>query len=165
MTPALRKRHFFSWVVLAIAVPLGFYLAILAIPPIPRNPDIPRLVAKPLEELVRQSETYPSGVSATLRSQTRSMVESGTDNGLPEMKDTSFQVEISVSQPFRAPSVLVYLSLTPGSKSVDGRLLLGRLDTTGEYRFNLDQLSAAPEAMYLIFYDDFHDKILEEIKL
>ncbi|MDX2247226.1 MAG: hypothetical protein SF052_10640 [Bacteroidia bacterium] len=165
MTPALRKRHLHTWVLLAIVVPIGFYLALLVIPKIPPGKTIPNPQPQPLENRVRSAENGSFGITANLRAQTQSMVREGTDNGLPSMEDTFFQLEILLTQPLLSPSTLVYLALEPGSNSVEEKLLIGRIGSPGQYRFNLDQLSNPPETLYLIFYDDYHKKVLLEIEL
>ncbi|MEZ4775531.1 MAG: hypothetical protein R3D00_20265 [Bacteroidia bacterium] len=163
MTPALRKRHLYTWAILGILVPVGFYMAILVIPKIQPGKVVPNLQPQPLEDLVRS--VSGAAISAHLRAQTQSIVKPGTDMGLPAMEDTYFQLELLIHQPLRTPSALVYLALEPGSTSVEGKLLIGRLGATGAYRFNLDNLPDPPEKMYLLIYDDYHQMILKEIEL
>lgn len=164
MTPQLRKRHLQIWVILALALPIGFFSAFLVVPPPAGFGDgIPNPQPVALTDLDRTAD-FPE-LTLSLRSEKRSILQEGLEHELPQMEDTDFQLEINLKQAFRAPSVLVYLSLEPDSESVEGKLLVGRLSSAGTYRFNLDQIPAPPDTVYLILYDDIHRQILHQYSL
>ncbi len=141
MTPQLRKAHRYIWFSLAVLMPLGWLLAIRAIPDeIWQQPLRPAQPAQ-LPLLVRSKQSGDFVIS--LREDSSSKHK---------------QVEVFIKKPLENPNTVI----TIGN---DGGVLLGLLGTRGVYRFDLDSLTASKNPFVLRLEDRIEGRILRTINL
>lgn len=134
MTPNLRKRHFRTWMALAVLIPVGFVWAFISIPPSPPSTSFAKHPAQPtqLEKLVKEADHQHLKI-----------------NLREDRTGTKRQLEIIVKAPLNHPSTWVYLG-TDSEVSIEGKKLVGILANQGVYRFPID---AQPDFSNIILYD------------
>ena len=148
MIHALRKRHRYTWVGLAILLPLGFILAFISIPDKQIesiNLEIGQVVALP--DVVKSKAG--TNVNITIRK-------------APDKSEQ--QLEIVVMHPLKSPAASVYLSAQPFDQAAGGQLI-GQLGPKGVYRFNLDSVQSQYSNFYLLVYDHIKAQTIEQLNL
>jgi hypothetical protein len=133
-----RKRHFVTWWVLALLIPIGFFFALKAIPEKAPPAYAPgTLDSKPLPFVASTLEE--NGIRMNLRATTQN--------------DPVSQLEVVVLGPINQPSMEVYLVGVPGPAR-----LLGLIGTQGIYRFALPD-SLVARSQYVALSNDHTHKI------
>lgn len=142
MIRPLRKRHLFTWIFLAILLPIGFLAAISVIPvkdvsKQPLNFDTSRL----LEPVVAEHST--PAFHFRFRSPTDTVLK---------------QLEVQVKETIDQPSAFVYLSNTTTS-SIDQAELVGSLAARGTYLFDLDTALNIQTVQTIFLYDKIKNEV------
>lgn len=144
----LRKRHRYTWSILAVLLPLGFVLAFLTIPE--QKMDSKNLGFGQPEALVDVVKRVEGRlINANIRK---------TAN------QPQVQLEIMVMHPIKSPAATVHLSDRPVESDADGQFI-GQLGPKGVYRFNLDSVQSQYSSFYLLIYDPIKDQPIERISL
>lgn len=137
MTPPLRRAHRIIWLLLAIALPVGFVAALRAVrPPLSQEP-IARQPPAPLPVLVRSVAT--DSIIVNLRR---------------AIQGTEQQIEIIVNEP-------VEVSATVEVQQQDNWRAVGLLNAPGTYRFGLPATKSRPTVR---FVDNLHRLTLRTVQ-
>lgn len=148
MIQTLRKRHRYTWFVLAILLPLGYILSFVSIPEAPideRNFGLDQVEAK--------GEVIKSSTGDNVRINLRG-----------EAGKQARQLEIVVLQPLKSAAASVYLNSQP-LDNAGSDFLIGQLGPKGDYRFDLDSLQSQYPGFHLLIYDHIKQKTIEQISL
>ena len=127
MIHTLRRRHFLTWILIALILPVLFLLAWNEIPEASNQIGTNQLniaLSKKTDPLVKVSELHE-----------------GANNYLV----------IKLSRSLEKPSIVAYIG---GSSTalVSESVLLGRIEGSGTYKFQTSEEST-PEGSHLLFYD------------
>ena len=134
MTPALRRSHRTIWLVLAVALPVGFGAALNAVKPIPEQAPVSQPLPDALPVVVRSVDTPTLRI--TLRRTTQ---------------PTNFQLDVVVKTALDVPSAVVRVQQPSGWQSI------GLLSAPGMYRFSLPGSGTHP---HIELVDDLHRRTL-----
>lgn len=142
MTPLLRKVHRYTWFLLVLLLPLGWFAAIWVIPD-----DVFQTPAGPAQ---------PDALPLVLQSR-----EAGdfVINVRSDSSDSKRQIEILIKKPLGNPNTTVTVQ-TKGSAEAP---TLGLLGTRGIRRFNLDSLTSHARPLRLQFVDHLQGRTLRTI--
>lgn len=142
MIHKLRNRHFYTWVVLAVLLPVGFILAWRAIPqPLfgeiitHRRPSQAQMVELSEDELVKVN-----------------VLGNAENPGL----------EIILKRPLTVPGASIYLA-PDASEDINVAQLLGQLDSKNTYYFGTGV--EIKEGQLLLFYDPINKEVFHKIPL
>jgi len=137
MIVKLRKRHLYTWVVIALALPLGIILAFTNVHEVEKD-ELATSVAEPLGEVV--SNGQGEHVLINLRK-----------------KANQYQIEAVVLKPIQAANTM--LQIAQGGNIIT----LGRLASTGVYRFSIPQNVSIGNELELTIYDQIKKTEIEKI--
>ncbi|MEM7369946.1 MAG: hypothetical protein AAF587_15175 [Bacteroidota bacterium] len=145
MTPTLRRRHQQIWMILAILLPLGFIASWMSIP----APSLPDQLTRTNPPLLQNAIQIADGTGE------------GIQVGLfaaPGQKEK--QILIEVQQELQSASTWVYSTPAQDASGTKKWTILGLLEHTGQYRFNLpsDQATAG-----IVLYDGIKQEVLQTI--
>lgn len=148
MIHPLRRQHRYTWILLAILLPLGFTLAVIAIP-----------------EQKLHSKNLGFGKTGALMDIEKSAAGTQLKANLrKDPKQLVRQIEIMVMHPLQSPSATVYLS-PEASININGGQFLGQLGPKGVYRFNLDSVQSQYSEIHLLIYDPIKDQPIDQVRL
>ena len=128
MIPKLRNQHRYTWMVLAVVLPIGFLAAWFAVPTTPTLQEIKGGNTEAYPQVVAQQEHEL--LHATLRS-----------NDSQEC-----QLELTLQQPLTLPFVRVYLHKQPAFNPRNAQEL-GLLGEKATYQFFLDSIPSMPVSL------------------
>ena len=144
----LRSRHYYTWLFLAILLPLGFAWAYFNIPenkidPFSRNVEI----------------AFPTIISSKQTDDLKVNLRQNTDG--------KQQIEIIILQPLIGAANQLFLSNSPekSNQILSGGILLGSLASKGIYRFRMPESFVKSSTIYLEIFDVFKKKEIEKIVL
>jgi len=147
MVPALRKRHFYTWLALALLLPAAFIWTLFAQPPKELHaPSYQEVEAVPFSQPI--SEAGDAFFTIRLL----------RDKSLPGR-----QLEVQVLQPIPHPSPAVHFHIATMSDSRG--IALGPLQSVGTYRFNLPQMYWEQPGQQVIIYDRIEETVLHTYNL
>lgn len=147
MTKSLRKKHVTAWTILAILLPVGIASGWLVIP----NPQTTQV------QQTVHIKTLP--VIYKTVDKKDYLVRIRTN----EIK-TEWQLEWVNKCVLTVPSAVIYPK-EEQQGAIDKRLLVGRIESTGEYLFPLKTGSGTAPWQQYILYDFIHDRVLDTIHL
>lgn len=139
MITSLRRRHVYTWVGLAISLPLVVGWAWLSIPTVPAS-SLPKSLPMAYPMLLSSRQT--DNLLVTVRGQA----------------DGRKQLDVLILQPLIGAANQLWLSQPR-------RILLGPLDGQGLYRFNLPDSLPASSTMRLIVFDAIKQQERETLTL
>lgn len=142
-----RKRHLYTWAILAILLPIGFVMALWARPTMSISKEKKEFQPPAMPNIVRS--TGEESIVVNLRS---------SATNLPPT-----QLEIQLKQQLGAPALGVYLTNSSGIKDVKGLPLVGQVSSQGIYRFELTPELANMST--LVLFDPLHKSIYQTISL
>ena len=131
----LRRRHYYSWLVLAVLLPI---LVLWAYFNIPENAEsnFKRQGILPFEKVLKSKKT--DDLEAKIRVNA----------------NRNFQLELTISNPIEGAANQVFVS---NSSQKVSKILLGSIESTGVYRFLLpDSLAKSP--VFITIFDAFKQK-------
>jgi hypothetical protein len=150
----LRRRHYYTWLALAVLLPIGFVWAYLNIPQMPSD-VFNKTATKAFPNLIQSKETTSLKVILRQNTVTPSRDEAiGIKGG--------YQIELTVLQPLVGAANQLYLSTT-SEKPL--QILLGALGNTGTYYFALPNTVTSMSPLTLTVYDAIKQKQTEQIIL
>lgn len=144
MTPTLRRRHQQIWMFLAILLPVGFMASWMAIPA-----DLPT------HELTRTM--IPALTDAQLIGQGKG---EGIQIAVFQAGGKEKQIVLKVLEERRSAGNWAYVIPTKESSGLNQASLLGLVEHTGNYRFNVP---AEQELAGIRLYDGIKKKVLQTI--
>lgn len=139
----LRKRHFYTWILLAIILPLGFFLALTAIPKEQFNNTF--LYSRPADART----TSPANNEWVTVSQL--------------LTGQHIMLEVTINQPLTVPSSLLFIASSESAPIKEARLL-GKLDSKNTSLFDLEE-AVAGKGHYLLFFDPINKVVFHKIAL
>lgn len=139
MIVKLRKRHFYTWAILAIAIPVMVVLAYGSV----RTNATQSLVTKP--------DVAFSNVVANSQGQYLLL-------NLREQQG-QYQVEVTVLKPIQAANTMLQI------QSGDKNLSLGRLESTGLYRFKIPENVVLKGQIQFRVFDEIKKTEIEKINI
>lgn len=139
MTPPLRRAHRFIWLLLAVALPVGFLATRLT----RQSPLLQAPILPP------QSTAMP----VLLRTVD---ADSLVLNLRQSVQGTERQLEILLKQPFETPSAVVCI------RQEGSRRAVGLLNAPGLYRFSLPTGTNRP---LVEIVDEVHDRTVKTVQL
>jgi hypothetical protein len=137
----LRRRHYYTWLSLAVLLPIDFVWAYLNIPQTPSD-GFQKTAVVAYPNLIKSKET------ASLKANLRQNTEGG------------YQIELTVLQPLVGAANQLYLSTTSDKPL---QTVLGALGNRGTYYFSLPNTVTSQTALILTVYDAIKRKQLEQI--
>ena len=140
MIHKLRNRHFYTWIVLALILPLGFMLAWRAVP----EPLFGEIIShkRPSEaEIIELSEDHLIRVNALVDAE---------NPGL----------EIILKTPLTVPGANIYLA-ADDSEDINLAQLLGQVDSKNSYYFSTGE--QIKQGQFLLFYDPINKNVFHKI--
>ena len=151
----LRRSHWYIWLVLSVLLPFGILMAWLVIP----NPHPIRTITntstQPLS-IVKHSRNLP-GYQVTIRT---------------SEEESQWQLEWNNKKPLIVPSAVIYrldpLALNKNSIVTlpFGQVeLIGRIETTGTYLFELPVRKNEYTSFHFLLYDFIHEKVIDTINI
>ena len=135
MIHSLRRRHFFTWIIIALILPVLFLLAWNEIPEASNQIGTKQL-SNSTDPLVKVSEHHE-----------------GANN----------YVVLKLSRPAEKPSVVAYVG-SSSTALVSESMLLGRVEGSGTYKFRISE-ELIREGSHLLFYDPINKKIIYSIPI
>lgn len=142
-----RKYHRFIWMMLALLLPAGILFAWLVIPD--RKPVKLLQTSAPVQlPLVIRSASNPEYT-----------VELRSDNS-----KTKWQLVWKNKKVMTVPSAVIY-DMTHSGNDLNKARLVGRIESKGDYLFDLPADSAGYAGMHLVLYDFIHEQKLNSINL
>lgn len=147
MIKPLRKRHWQTWWILAFLLPSGIVFSWLVIP----TPAQVRLnflqQPSPLPIIERTFEA--PGFMVRLRSNRQRSLK---------------QLEWTNKAVLKVPTATIYVS-NQSSFNPSRAMLVGRIESRGNYLFSLDSPGLRDDTLHLVLYDFIHERIIDQIKL
>ncbi|MEM7101865.1 MAG: hypothetical protein AAF502_01965 [Bacteroidota bacterium] len=135
MIRSLQSTHRVIWLILAIALPVGFVLALMSKPVIPLDEPVLRSSNDAFSQVLKNASTNEFDVN--LR---------GGDDGVPK------QLEVIIKKPLTSPSVVVYANFD-GNPDIEKDVLIGNLGPQGTYRFLFEAPEGKTDGIGIYFYD------------
>ena len=148
MILSLRKGHRWIWTLLALAIPFGFLLAWNALSETSVESSFDKL--QPVRFNKEVSSDQHEGVAVHLL----------RDSNLPGR-----QIEVSVYQTLNYPALVAYFSTQPSTEPQKGALLLGPIENTGSYRFNIAPNQPSGATFYILLYDALQQELIHTFQL
>ena len=139
----LRRRHYYTWLSIAVLLPIGFVWAYLNMPQMPSD-SFHQTAAVAYPKRIKSAET--TTLKVNLRQNTEGV----------------YQIEVMVLKPLVGAANQLYVSTT-ADKPLG--ILLGALDNTGTYYFPLPNDIMAVSDLTLTVYDVIKQKQTEQITL
>lgn len=139
MIPSLRRRHFISWIIIALILPVLFLLAWNEISEAGNqigNNQLKTRLSKNIDPLVNVSK-----------------FREGANNYLV----------LKLSRPLERPSILAYVG-SSSSALINESMLLGRIEGSGTYKFQASE-ELIREGSHLLLYDPIHKEIIYSIPI
>ena len=143
MTISLRRRHYYTWLLLAVLLPLGVWWAYTHLPQTPTS-DFSRQVALPYPTLLKTQQT--DQLKVALRADSAQ----------------NQQLELVILKPLIGAANQVYVS---NSAQNPRQILMGSVANTGLYRFALPQSVAHSSVLIVSIYDVFKQKEIEKVTI
>ncbi len=138
----LRNRHFRTWIILAVLLPLGFVAALLAIP------------KDKFGEIISHQRPQNASVEKLSEDDLVSIsILKGADNP---------GVEITLKQALRVPGASIFLA-TDDSDDINLAQMLGQIDSRNTYYFSTN--GEVVHGQYLLFYDPINRTVFHKIAL
>jgi hypothetical protein len=144
MIYSLRKRHFRIWLLLAIGLPILFYISLNGIPVNFPVSDFEEPIARAYDQLIVEEK------------RDRVEVRYFRDTHLPGRL-----IEIEVVQPLSHPGVMAYASTDAQSKGVR----IGLVESTGTYRFSLPRDLLPNQYLLITLFDELKKTEVERFEL
>lgn len=144
----LRKRHRYTWTILAVLLPLGFVLA-LASRPGPVLPD---------EELIDEAAPYEE------REAIAAAAAEGWNVDIYRSPDGRAWLEAEFREAPQRPVSTLCLAPRAGA-GPDEAAIIGPVGPRGIYLYPLDSLTASWEEFYIFFYDQVRKETYSETQL
>ena len=142
-----RTYHRYIWLLLAILLPAGILFAWLVIP-----------VHKPVT-LLRTTNTEQLPLVVRSASNPEYTVELRSDNA-----KAKWQLVWKNKKVMTVPSAIIY-DVTGAGNDLGKARLVGRIESKGDYLFDLPADSSGYAAMHLLLYDFIHEQKLKSINL
>lgn len=139
----LRRRHYYTWLILAILLPFGLILAYFNIPDV-KNDNFSRVTLAVFTKIIANQQTKDLKIN------------------LRENSEGKLQIEVIILQPLIGAANHLYLS---NSTERPREILLGSLASKGIYRFQVPNNFSNRQTIYLEIFDIFKKKVIETIKL
>ena len=131
MIRSLRKRHLYTWVFMAVLLPIGFFMAYTVIPPaVFEDKPVIRGANEVFDQLLKKIESEQPSMTVSLRT-----------NGLIQ------QLEIDLQESIASPAPFVYVGEVP-SVDVSQARVAGPLGGKGVQYFALDSLPVKSILIY-----------------
>lgn len=145
MIRKFRKRHLYTWLVLALLLPAGFLAAYFAIPA-ERVEDqkVHYLNQTVIGPVIAEANTEAEIFGAKLRSSKDGQLK---------------QLEIEVKEPIASPSTFVYIA-TDKKKEINSAKVVGTLKSKGTHFITLDSTLSALAIEQILVYDKIKDQLL-----
>jgi hypothetical protein len=147
----LRRRHYYTWLSIAVLLPIGFVWGYLNVPKTSSDGFHKTAVAA-YPNLIKSQET--TALKANLRQNIANPDSLGTEGG--------YQIELTVLKPLVGAANQLYLSTTPDKPL---QTVLGAVGNRGTYYFSLPNTVTSESALILTVYDVIKRKQLEQIGL
>lgn len=139
----LRRRHYYTWLSIAVLLPIGFVWAYLNIPE-PSSDGFHQMAAAAYPKLVKSQEK--TAFKANLRQNT----------------EGGYQVELTVLKPLIGAANQLYVSTTADKPL---QIVLGAVGNRGTYYFSLPNNIMSASDLTLTVYDVIKQKQTEQIIL
>lgn len=137
----LRKRHYYTWLILAILLPLGLLLAYFNIPE-NKNDTFSRNNPVAFTTIISSKQTGDLKVN------------------LRENSKGKLQIEVIILQPLIGAANQLFVS---NSSENLKRILLGSLESKGIYRFQIPENFVKSSTIYLEIFDVIKKKEVEKL--
>lgn len=152
MMKPLRKRHLQTWSVLALLLPAGIVFAWLSIP----NQQPVKLLQAPPTELLPVIKQTSDLRNYMIR------IRSNQEN-------TAWQLEWKNKTILTVPSAVIYIMVREknpeNSFDPEKAVLVGRIESVGDYFFPITVNQAGFKESDLVLYDFIHEKIIDRITI
>jgi hypothetical protein len=155
MMKPLRRYHRYVWLVLSILLPFGIIMAWLVI----TNPQPIKAITTSIKQplpIVKHSKDLPD-YQVTLRT---------------NKEETMWQLEWNNKKPLIVPSAVIYRLNTSDGNIISDDLfrvnqaeLIGRIETTGTYIFELPVRKEDSARYHFLLYDFIHETIMDTIHI
>jgi hypothetical protein len=145
MMKPLRKRHLQVWTALAVLLPLGIISAWLYAPntvPV-KLLDKEQAALLPVTVQTKESKSY-TGILRT------------------NEQKAAWQLEWQNKTPLTVPSAVIYRKISNDNGIIKNELV-GRIESKGNYVFNINTGSSNNSAFSFVLYDFIHDKIIDSL--
>lgn len=140
MIVKLRKRHLYTWAILAVLLPVIIVLAYINIRSVQTDSFAPKTIDAYAEVVGKNQGEY---TLVNLRSE-----------------NTKHQLEVVILKPIQAANTMVHLTSGGGKK-----LVLGRLGSKGIYRFDLPASTNVAGGVEVSLYDQIKETEIEKINI
>ena len=148
MIRQFRKRHLYTWLVLALALPLGFIAAYQVIPEASKTDQKVQYANQTvIGPVVAEASSEGKVLGAKLRS---------SKNGLQK------QLEIEVKEPIASPSAFVYIS-SDKTEDVNSARVVGTVQSKGTHFITLDSTLSAQPIERILVYDKIKGQLVSTI--
>jgi hypothetical protein len=139
----LRRRHYYTWLFLAIILPLGLLWAYFNIPE-SKNETFSRNIPVAFSTIISSKQTDDLKVN------------------LRENAEGKLQIEVIILQPLIGAANQLFLSNTSEKSQ---QVLLGSLASKGIYRFQMPDNYVKKSKIYLRIFDVIKKKEVEKIEI
>jgi hypothetical protein len=136
----LRRRHYYTWLSIAVLLPMGFIWAYLNIPETSSD-NFSKMAVAAYPNLIKSQET--TALKANLRKNT----------------EGGYQIELTVLQPLVGAANQLYVSTTPDKPL---QTVLGAVSNRGTYYFSLPNSVTSESTLTLTVYDVIKQKQTEQ---
>ena len=147
MMKSLRKRHLQIWVLLAVLLPVGIFVAWISIPEQAKDK---LLQPAPVKDLPVTLKTFYS------RGPYEVILQTNNDT-------TEFQLAWYNKQSLTYPTATIYKMPLYDTDIIHGKLI-GRIEARGNYYFKVDSTFNDDSTYQLIIFDFIHKQIIDTIK-
>lgn len=144
----LRKRHRYTWIVLAVLLPIGFVLALASRP----GPALPE------EELIDEAAPYKE------REAIATAAAEGWNVDIYRSPGGRAWLEAEFREASQRPVSTLCLAPRAGARP-DEAAIIGPVGPRGIYLYPLDSLVASWEEYHVFFYDQLRKEIYFETQL
>jgi hypothetical protein len=143
MIHSLRRRHFFTWIILSMVLPVLFIASWRAIPVSFSQPEILKQSTPGVEEVL--SSNQPWAQTSQFR------------------KGSQYYLEVQIKKPLLVPGTVLYIGKNESS-TVEESLLLGRIESMRTYQFKTSE-NIEGKGSFLLFFDPFHRKVIHRLPI
>ena len=143
MIHSLRRRHFFTWIILSMVLPVLFIVSWRAIPVSFSQPEIIKPSTPGVEEALSSNQPW----AQTFQFQ----------------KGSQYYLEVQIKKPLLVPGTVLYIGKSKSSM-VEESLLLGRIESMRTYQFKTSE-NIEGKGSFLLFFDPFHRKVIHRLPI
>ena len=150
MIRTLRKRHLYTWLILAVLLPVGFFAAYSVIPKVePVDQRVQYFDQKVIGPIIAEADGNNDAIGISIRS----------------TKDKKLkQLEVEVRTPIASPSAFIYVS-NRKTESIEEAQIVGALGTKGRHFITLDATISAQSIQTILIYDKIKNELIYKADL